>query len=133
MVTMTWTAVLAVIASMIPLLQPAGTASMGVLAPKVEMAVMVDKALQEAKEPLAALVEIAETALMLATVLADQMAAMVSTAEPEQMEMLVVAEVREASEVPLALEATGVSLPWLDKRGRRWLRGPRWRRWSRWR
>ena len=116
MVTMTWTAVLAVIASMIPLLQPAGTASMGVLASKVEMAVIVDKALQEAKEPLAALAEIAETALMLATVLADQMAAMVSTAEPEQMEMLVVAEVREASEVPLALEATGVSPPWLDKR-----------------
>ena len=116
MVTMTWTAVLAVIASMIPLLQPAGTASMGVLASKVEMAVMVDKALQEAKEPLAALAEIAETALMLATVLAVQMAAMVSTAEPEQMEMLVVAEVREASEVPLALEATEVSPPWLDKR-----------------
>ncbi len=116
MVTTTWTAVLAVMASMIPLLQPAGTASMGVLASKVEMALMVDEALQEAKVLLAALAEIAETALMLATVLADQMAAMVSTAEPEQMEMLVVAEVQEASEVPLALEAAGVSPPWLGKR-----------------
>ncbi len=77
-----------IVASLIPLLQPARLAPVGVLASMVVMALRVTEAPGEAKEPLAARTEVGETGLKLAMPLAVWMVAMLSMAVPEQVETM---------------------------------------------